>query len=67
MRKIINSTYITLDGAVEDPHRWPSLGDAAKVESYDIQMELLNQCDAVLMGRQTYEVLAPGPGVRATA
>jgi hypothetical protein len=26
MRKIINSTYITLDGVVENPHLWPSLG-----------------------------------------
>lgn len=58
MRKIINSTYITLDGAVEGPHFWPSLGDAAKVESFDIQMELLNKCDAVLMGRRTYDVFA---------
>ena len=26
MRKIINSTYISLDGVVEGPHLWPSLG-----------------------------------------
>jgi len=26
MRRIINSTYITLDGVVEGPHLWPSLG-----------------------------------------
>lgn len=26
MRKIINSTYITLDGVVENPHLWPALG-----------------------------------------
>jgi hypothetical protein len=25
MRKIINSTYITLDGVSEGPHLWPSL------------------------------------------
>ena len=65
MRKIINSTYITLDGAVEGPHRWPSLGDAAKLESFDIQMDLLNQCDAVLMGRRTYEVFAPAWSARS--
>jgi dihydrofolate reductase len=58
VRKIINSTYITLDGAVEGPHLWPSLGDFAKEVSFDIQMELLNQCDAVLMGRHTYESFA---------
>ena len=55
MRKLINSTYITIDGTVENPHLWPSLGDAASAESYDVQMELLNACDAVLMGRRTYE------------
>ncbi len=58
MRKIINSTYITLDGAVEDPHLWPGLGDSAKAVSFEIQMELLDACDAILMGRRTYESFA---------
>jgi dihydrofolate reductase len=58
MRKIINSTYITLDGAVENPHLWPSLGDSAKEVSFDIQMQLLDACDAILMGRHTYETFA---------
>jgi dihydrofolate reductase len=58
MRKIINSTFITLDGAVENPHLWPSLGVEGAQESFDIQTELLNQCDAVLMGRRTYESFA---------
>lgn len=58
MRKIINSTYITLDGAVEDPHLWPSLGDAGSEESFGIQMDLLNACDTILMGRRTYEIFA---------
>jgi dihydrofolate reductase len=58
MRKIINSTYITLDGAVEEPHLWPSLGDSAKAVSFDIQMELLDACDVILMGRRTYEIFA---------
>lgn len=58
MRKIINSTYITLDGAVEDPHLWPSLGDSAKSVSYEIQMDLLDSCDVILMGRRTYESFA---------
>ena len=58
MRKIINSTYITLDGAVENSHLWPSLGDSGSKLSYDIQSELVNHCDALLMGCRTYESFA---------
>ena len=58
MRKIINSTYITIDGAVEDPHLWPSSGDS-QGQADAIQTELLEACDAVLMGRRTYEGFAP--------
>jgi dihydrofolate reductase len=58
MRKIINSTYISLDGVIENRHLWPPSGDDAG-ESDAIQTELLLDCDAVLMGRRTYEGFAP--------
>jgi dihydrofolate reductase len=59
MRKIINSTYITLDGAVENPHLWPSFsGGSGSDVSYDIQNELIQECDALLLGRRTYESFA---------
>lgn len=58
MRKIINSTYITLDGAVEDPHLWPSLGDSDSAASFEIQNQLLQACDVLLMGRRTYDAFA---------
>jgi dihydrofolate reductase len=58
MKKLINSTYITLDGAVEGPHLWPSLGASAQAASHDIQMELLNACDVILMGHHTYDIFA---------
>ena len=58
MRRIINSTYITLDGVVENPHLWPSLGTAAQALSFDIQNELLQSCDTLVMGRRTYESFA---------
>ncbi len=58
MRRIVNSTYMTLDGAVENPHLWPSLGTQGSELSVGIQNKLLQECDAVLMGRKTYEAFA---------
>jgi len=58
MRRIVNSTFITLDGAVENPHLWPSLGSAAEAISLDIQTEQLQSSDALIMGRHTYESFA---------
>lgn len=57
MRKIINSTYITLDGIIENPQYWPSLGSVDDT-GVTIQTELLFACDTVLMGRRTYDVFA---------
>jgi dihydrofolate reductase len=59
MRQLINSTYITLDGVVESPHLWPSLGSGSSAEGDKIQTDLLETCDIVLMGRRTYDVFAP--------
>ena len=58
MGKLINSTYITLDGVVEKPHEWPSTGDRGG-EGDKIQTDLLLNCDALIMGRRTYEGFAP--------
>lgn len=57
MRRIINSTYITLDGVITDPQDWPA--DDFDENSGTIQTELLFACDAVLMGCKTYEGFAP--------
>ena len=59
MRKIINSTYISLDGVVENPHKWPSIQRPSDGQGDHVQTSLLNACDAVLMGRRTYESFAP--------
>jgi len=59
MRPIINSTYITLDGVVEAPHLWPSLGRGSDERADQIQTDLLLSCDALLMGRHTYDGFAP--------
>jgi dihydrofolate reductase len=58
MRKIINSTYISLDGVIERPHEWPSVGPRGD-KGEEIVNELLLSCDALIMGRRTYEGFAP--------
>jgi len=59
MRKIVNSTYISLDGVVEQPHEWPTIERPTDPRGDEIQTDLLTECDAVLMGRRTYESFAP--------
>jgi dihydrofolate reductase len=59
MRKIINSSYISLDGVVEQPHLWPTIARPSDERGGQIQTDLLLACDAVLMGRRTYEGFAP--------
>ena len=59
MRKIINSTYISLDGVVEQPHEWPTIERPSDERGGQIQTSLLMACDAVLMGRRTYDGFAP--------
>ena len=58
MRKIINSTYISLDGVIERPHEWPSVGERG-AKGDELQTELLLGCDALIMGRRTYDGFAP--------
>jgi dihydrofolate reductase len=59
MRRIINSTYISIDGVIENPHEWPSGRHEDDGRGGQIQTDLLLGCDAVLMGRRTYEGFAP--------
>jgi dihydrofolate reductase len=58
MRKIVNSTYISLDGVIDAPHTWPPTGPDDET-AVTIQTDLLLACDAVLMGRRTYDAFAP--------
>jgi dihydrofolate reductase len=46
-------------GVVEAPHLWPSLGLGSDERADQIQTDLLLSCDALLMGRHTYEGFAP--------
>lgn len=58
MRRIVNSTYVTLDGAIENPQDWPSLGGVSDAGT-KAQLALLERCDAVLLGRHSYDIFAP--------
>ena len=58
MRKIINSTYITLDGVIGDPQDWPDNGIEGDGTGLKVQTDLLFGCDALLMGARTYPAMA---------
>ncbi|MCP2169684.1 dihydrofolate reductase family protein [Goodfellowiella coeruleoviolacea] len=57
MRKIINSTYATLDGFIDNPHEWAMrYNNAEQVMTY--AFDLAMRADALLLGRVTYEGMA---------
>jgi dihydrofolate reductase len=56
MRKIIESTLVSLDGVIEDPHVWATPYFNGEAERH--ALELLSTSDAMLMGRRTYEFFA---------
>jgi hypothetical protein len=51
MRKLIESTLVSLDGVIEAPERWASF-DA---EATALSLKQLGNYDAFIMGRVTYE------------
>ena len=56
MRKIIASTYTTLDGYIDNPHLWSMQYMNEEAQAYG--MELTLGADALLLGRVTYEGMA---------
>jgi dihydrofolate reductase len=56
MRRIINSTYVSLDGLIEHLERWHF--DYIDDEATAFTSELLARSDALLLGRRTYESFA---------
>lgn len=59
MRRIVNSTYITLDGIIESPQDWPSGRHEDDGRGLETQSELRLRCDALLLGWRTYEGFVP--------
>jgi dihydrofolate reductase len=51
MRKLIESTLVSLDGVIEAPERWAIFDD----EASELSMQELDNYDAFVMGRVTYE------------
>ncbi|RAY14061.1 hypothetical protein DPM19_17440 [Actinomadura craniellae] len=56
MRKLIESTFVTLDGVIDSPHKWGSPYWDQEHAGYGDR--LFSACDALLLGRETYEAFA---------
>jgi dihydrofolate reductase len=52
MRKLIESTLVSLDGVIGSPDRWSIFDD----EAAQLSMQDLDNYDAFIMGRVTYEL-----------
>jgi dihydrofolate reductase len=65
MRKIVNSTYISLDGVVDHVEGWPPVHNEDGERRDAIQQELLESCEILIMGRRTYEGFAPAWSARS--
>ena len=56
MRKIIESTFVSLDGVTEDPRAWAM--SYFTEQAQQAALEQLHASDGMLMGRGTYEYFA---------
>ena len=51
MRKLIESTLVSLDGVIESPDRWATFDE----EAAGLALRELDNYDAFVMGRETYD------------
>ncbi|GAA1907330.1 dihydrofolate reductase family protein [Nocardioides lentus] len=56
MRSLIESTFVTLDGVVSDPHVWGSPYWDDEHAAYGARLD--DRADALLLGRETFEGFA---------
>jgi dihydrofolate reductase len=56
VRKVIVSSYVTLDGRVDDPQDWVVPYDDDELVKY--HTDLVMNSDGLLLGRKTYEIFA---------
>jgi dihydrofolate reductase len=68
MRKLVVSTYTTLDGVIQ-PLDWSGQNQSlsAQEERGSYARDLLLSADALLLGRETYEIFAEAWGSRTSA
>jgi MFS transporter, DHA2 family, multidrug resistance protein len=55
-RKVIESTLVSVDGVIGDPHMWT--GEQFGEEAVARALEQLRQTDAMVMGRRTYQMFS---------
>ena len=56
MRRVIESTLVSADGVIGEPHTWT--GEHFGAEAVAYALERLRQTDAMVMGRRTYEMFS---------
>jgi dihydrofolate reductase len=56
VRKVIESTLVSVDGVIGDPHTWT--GEHFGEEAAAKALEQLTRSDAMVMGRRTYEMFS---------
>jgi dihydrofolate reductase len=56
MRKVIESTLVSADGVIGDPHLWT--GEHFGQEAVGRALEQLRRSDTMVMGRRTYEMFS---------
>jgi dihydrofolate reductase len=56
MRRVIESTLVSADGVIGDPHEWT--GEHFGEQAVAYALERLQRSDAMVMGRRTYEMFS---------
>jgi dihydrofolate reductase len=56
MRRVIESTLVSADGVIGEPHTWT--GEHFGEQAVGYALERLERSDAMLMGRRTYEMFS---------
>ena len=56
MRKVIESTLVSADGVIGEPHTWT--GEHFGEQAVAYALERLRSADAMVMGRRTYEMFS---------